>query len=268
MTDKIETWGDYIFEIATIHEAQKNTNGGVFIFAGKSKNIWEKVSWIPYFIGETEDFHNLFYHNLWTTAQKLGATHIHIKVSGQRDRKLIASKLIASYKPTVNQSEQFINSKPMESTMSQEKFINSKTKSMEPTMSESTPINKNEVEIPNELLETEAKLELLYQYERHYLNLIKEYKEEIKFANTLQEDLRRERSQFFTQTLKDVVQTMKNAEVDKNIAAQWLEDLVSSYSKSIDLSSDLAKTHVIQVLNIFKEEAKQEIAKAKIDSHK
>jgi hypothetical protein len=156
----------------------------------------------------------------------------------------------------------------MESTMSQEKFINSKTKSMEPTMSEALQINENAVEMPNELLETEAKLELLYQYERHYLDLIKEYKEEIKFANTLQEDLRRERSQFFTQTLKDVVQTMKNAEVDKNVAAQWLEDLVSSYSKSIDLSSDLAKTHVVQVLSIFKEEAKQEITKAKLDSQK
>ena len=84
----------------------------------------------------------------------------------------------------------------------------------------------------------------------------------------MQEDLRRERSQFFTQTLKEIVQTMKGAEVDKNVAAQWLEDLVSSYSKSIDLSSDLAKTHVIQVLSIFKEEAKQEVAKAKLDSLK
>jgi hypothetical protein len=144
---------------------------------------------------------------------------------------------------------------------------------MEATMSEKSKVEENtieehELEMPDELAETEAKLELLYQYERHYLELIKEYKEEIKFANTLQEDLRRERSQFFTQTLKEIVQTMKGAEVDKNVAAQWLEDLVSSYSKSIDLSSDLAKTHVIQVLSIFKEEAKQEVAKAKLDSLK
>ena len=49
------------------------------------------------------------------------------------------------------------------------------------------------------------KLELLYEYEKHYLELIKGYKEEIKFASALQEDLRRERSQFFTQTLKEVI---------------------------------------------------------------
>jgi hypothetical protein len=124
----------------------------------------------------------------------------------------------------------------------------------------------SEQQTPEGLLETKAKLDLLYQYEKHYLDLIKEYKEEIKFAASLQEDLRRERSQFFTQTLKDVMQTMKTAEVDKAVSARWVEDLVASYTKSLDLSSDLAKTHVVEVLSIFKEEAKQEAAKAKLDN--
>lgn len=120
--------------------------------------------------------------------------------------------------------------------------------------------------ISDELLETKSKLDLLYQYEKHYLELIKEYKEEIKFASSLQEDLRRERSQFFTQTLREVVQTLQAQEIDKKVASQWIEELVASYTKSIDLSSDLAKTHVVQVLSIFKEEAKQEVSKAKLDN--
>ena len=118
---------------------------------------------------------------------------------------------------------------------------------------------------PEGLIETKSKLDLLYQYEKHYLELIKEYKEEIKFAASLQEDLRRERSQFFTQTLREVVQTLQVQEIDKKVASQWIEDLVASYTKSINLSSDLAKTHVVQVLGIFKEEAKQEVSKAKLD---
>ncbi len=119
---------------------------------------------------------------------------------------------------------------------------------------------------PNQLFETKSKLDLLYQYEKHYLELIKDYKEEIKFASSLQEDLRRERSQFFTQTLREVVQTLQTQEIDKKVASQWIEELVASYTKSIDLSSDLAKTHVVQVLSIFKEEAKQEVSKAKLDN--
>ena len=113
---------------------------------------------------------------------------------------------------------------------------------------------------------TKSKLDLLYQYEKHYLDLIKEYKEEIKFSASLQEDLRRERSQFFTQTLREVVQTLQTQEIDKKVASQWIEELVASYTKSIDLSSDLAKTHVVQVLSIFKEETKQEVSKARLDN--
>ncbi len=124
----------------------------------------------------------------------------------------------------------------------------------------------SEEQTPEGLLETKSKLDLLYQYEKHYLELIKEYKEEIKFASSLQEDLRRERSQFFTQTLREVVQTLQTQEIDKKVASQWIEELVASYTKSIDLSSDLAKTHVVQVLSIFKEEAKQEVSKAKLDN--
>lgn len=132
-------------------------------------------------------------------------------------------------------------------------------------------INNNETldkqtKMSEELFETKSKLDLLYQYEKHYLELIKEYKEEIKFASSLQEDLRRERSQFFTQTLREVVQTLQAQEIDKKVASQWIEELVASYTKSIDLSSDLAKTHVVQVLSIFKEEAKQEVSKAKLDN--
>ncbi len=127
-------------------------------------------------------------------------------------------------------------------------------------------IMPNDTEITEQLSETKAKLELLYQYEKHYLELIKEYKEEIKFANSLQEDLRRERSQFFTQTLKDVIQTMKTAEVDKAVSAQWIQELVASYTKSIDLSGDLAKTHVIEILSLLTSDTKREAAEAQLDS--
>ncbi|MDE2724372.1 MAG: hypothetical protein OXI59_13445 [Gemmatimonadota bacterium] len=102
-------------------------------------------------------------------------------------------------------------------------------------------------------------LQILFEYERHYLELIKEYKEEIKFSASLQEDLRRERSQFFTQVLREVSETLKNASVDSNVASQWIQELVDSYTKSIDLSGDLAKTHVIDVIGKIKESAKAEV---------
>jgi hypothetical protein len=164
---------------------------------------------------------------------------------GENKRKNLVEKLIKKYKPA-------INLKPVTQQVIQS--ISTET------------IMPNDTEMTGQLSETKSKLELLYQYEKHYLGLIKEYKEEIKFANTLQEDLRRERSQFFTQTLKDVIQTMKTAEVDKTVSAQWIQELVANYTKSIDLSSDLAKTHVIEIINTLSTEAKQEVAHAKLNN--
>jgi hypothetical protein len=232
-------WQDYIFQVCTLYDAQKSTNGGIFIFTGKNKAIDKVDCWLPYFIGETENFQTLFTHHFWTKAQAIGATHVHIKTAGAANRLLLLKKLVKTYAPELNQYNSIIQT------------------SMEITMSNTTA---------EQLNDTKAKLELLFQYEKHYLEMIKTYKEEIKFAASLQEDLRRERSQFFTQTLREVVQTLQSQEIDKKVSAQWIEDLVASYTKSIDLSSDLAKTHVVQVLNIFKEEAKQEVSKAKLDN--
>jgi hypothetical protein len=59
---------------------------------------------------------------------------------------------------------------------------------------------------------------------------------------------------------------MKTAEVDKTVSAQWIQELVANYTKSIDLSSDLAKTHVIEIINTLSTEAKQEVAHAKLNN--
>jgi hypothetical protein len=104
-----------------------------------------------------------------------------------------------------------------------------------------------------------SRLQAIYDYEKHYLELIKDYKEEIKFANTVQEDLRRERSQFFTQTLKEVINTLNSEQVEKATASKWIQELVNSYTVSLDLSSDLAKTHIVDLMASMKNKAKEEL---------
>jgi hypothetical protein len=253
-------WHNQVFEVLTMQETCMNNNSGVFIFAGKTKGSLSTLSWTPYYIGESNNFSKLFAHSLYSKAKEMGATHVHISAVGENVRKMRAEKLIQVYKPALNSpDEQKLTPSDLKygaDTDQPEQFISPKPKE--------TPMS--DVSVTDNLQETKSKLDLLYQYERHYLELIKEFKEEIKFAGSMQEDLRRERSQFFTQTLREVVQTLQAQEIDKKVASQWVEELVGSYTKSIDLSSDLAKTHVVQVLSIFKEEAKQEVSKAKLDN--
>jgi hypothetical protein len=112
------------------------------------------------------------------------------------------------------------------------------------------------------------RLSILYEYEKHYLDILKEYKEEIKFAASIQEDIRKERAKFFAETLKEVSDTLKKTEVDAKVADGWIRDLVCSYTKSLDLSGELAKEQTIETLDSIKKESKQsvnEISVNKID---
>lgn len=244
-------WCDYLFTVYPFSDValdiENNNFKGIFILAGKTQLYGD---WVPYFI----DFcPSNFGSEAMKDAKKLGATHVHILTFRSDKSESITEELIKEYQllyfniigkhqPELNKQEKFKLTGKLE--MTTEDFI------------------------PSELNELKAKLELLYTYQAHYLGLIKEYKEEIKFSNALQEDLRRERSQFFTQTLKDVVQTMNAAEVDKNVSNKWIEELVSTYTKSLDLSSDLAKTHVIDILGMLTNEAKNAAVSGQLDKIK
>lgn len=103
------------------------------------------------------------------------------------------------------------------------------------------------------------RLHVIYEYEKHYLELIKEYKEEIKFTNSIQEDLRRERSQFFSQSLKEVTESLKGAQVDSKVASIWIEELVKSYTKSLDMSDTISSIQVMDTLSRLREDSKVEI---------
>lgn len=118
----------------------------------------------------------------------------------------------------------------------------------------------NIIELINDVAECkilEKKLNLYSTYEKNILGIIKEHKEEIKFANSIQEDLRRERSQFFTQVLKDVCMTIKSSEVDSNVSSKWVEELVKCYTNSINISSCTADTKILDIFSSIKENAKK-----------
>lgn len=111
-----------------------------------------------------------------------------------------------------------------------------------------------------------ANLDVLFNYQKNYLELIKEYKEEIKFVNTIQEDLRRERAKFFAQNLQEVHETLEKASIDKEQSSIWIKELVESYTKSIDLSSELVKIQVTETVEKLKSDSDEIINSLKNNS--
>lgn len=75
---------------------------------------------------------------------------------------------------------------------------------------------------------------LLIDYNKHYYSLRKEYKEELKFKNSHEEDLRKEYAKFFGENLKEVAETLNATKIDNKTRIEWIKSLVSSYTGSID----------------------------------
>jgi hypothetical protein len=178
-------WGDYLFEIYDKVSASQLKGEGVLIVALREKPFLTKTltksKWTAVYIEETHSFSTLNSDHLTkilTEAEKFGEVYIHTFKAANNQRNLIARKLIEIYKPAVNESETFQTNELQKEDMT----------------IDTQPVGP--------LVETKQKLDLLFQYEKHYLELIKEFKEEIKFANTMQEDLRREKTQFLPKLLK------------------------------------------------------------------
>ncbi|MCS4534506.1 hypothetical protein [Neisseria montereyensis] len=111
------------------------------------------------------------------------------------------------------------------------------------------------------------KLDILFTYEQRYLTLIKDFKEEIKFANTLQEDLRKERAKFFSETLHEVSSTLTNAQIESSVASKWIQDLVLTYTTSLDLSSNLIDENTLDTIGKIREMAQAGNASIGLTEH-
>lgn len=106
------------------------------------------------------------------------------------------------------------------------------------------------------------RLDILFEQERKHLELLKEFKEEIKFANTMEEDLRRERAAFFSQTLKEIHATLRDSQVDDGVAGDWIRELVRSYTSSLDVSGELVRTATLDQLARIQSLSRSAVAEA------
>ena len=71
----------------------------------------------------------------------------------------------------------------------------------------------------------------------------------------MQEDLRKERARFFSDTLKEVTEALGNAKVSEDVTRQWLKDLVGTYTRSLDLSAGLIEEHTADAIGEIKKQA-------------
>lgn len=113
----------------------------------------------------------------------------------------------------------------------------------------------------NELAETVFKLaEQTEQKRREYasqLELVEKYKDTLMFLESVQEKIRKEREQFYNEKIKLVTVNLKETGLDSVITTKWIEDLVSNYSKSLDISNEIFADATEALKNEFIEKSRE-----------
>jgi len=61
--------------------------------------------------------------------------------------------------------------------------------------------------------------------------------------------------------LQEVHKAFENIKMDKKVTDLWISDLVNSYTKSLDISSDLAKDYVLNTMDMLHNLSRENINK-------
>ncbi|MCQ2295445.1 MAG: hypothetical protein MJZ67_07310 [Bacteroidales bacterium] len=98
------------------------------------------------------------------------------------------------------------------------------------------------------------------QKKREYasqLELVEKYKDTLMFLESVQEKIRKEREQFYNEKIKLVTVNLKETGLDSVITTKWIEDLVSNYSKSLDISNEIFADATEALKNEFIEKSRE-----------
>ena len=96
MAHRTCSWSGYEFQIHR-PDASWNPVAGVYIFAKRVGRLWEAL-----YVGETNSFADRIPgHEQWPQAQRMGATHVHVRAERFRRRE-IEEELIRAHTPPLN----------------------------------------------------------------------------------------------------------------------------------------------------------------------
>lgn len=106
----------------------------------------------------------------------------------------------------------------------------------------------------------EPTIQVLYEYEKHYLEMVKKYSQEIKFIEDMLSDFRKEQERFYSETLPDIIKKLnQDAGVDEAMKKLWLNRLTTNIERSFTLSETLINDYATKNIDEFKAAVKEKL---------
>ncbi len=105
----------------------------------------------------------------------------------------------------------------------------------------------------------EPTLQVLYDYEKHYMELIRQHKHEIIFIENMLRDYRQENIDFFNNQLSQISQKLDAEHIDKDMKNAWLKRLEENMNRSFAISEKLITDYTTKKLDEFKTIASEKL---------
>ncbi|WP_289146616.1 hypothetical protein [uncultured Megamonas sp.] len=105
----------------------------------------------------------------------------------------------------------------------------------------------------------EPTLQVLYDYEKHYMELIKQHKNEIIFIENMLKDYRQENIDFFNNQLSRISQKLDAEHINKDMKNAWLKRLEENMNRSFAISEKLITDYTTKKLDEFKTIANEKL---------
>lgn len=96
-------------------------------------------------------------------------------------------------------------------------------------------------------------IHVLFEYEKHYMELVREYSSEIKFIEDMLTAFRAEQTKFYEETLPQISRSMtEDQSVDDEMKKLWLNRLSTNLERSYLISEKLINDYATKSIDEFK----------------
>lgn len=96
-------------------------------------------------------------------------------------------------------------------------------------------------------------IQVLYDYEKHYMELVRKYSPEISMIAGMIRDLRNEQEQFYNEILPQIITKLnQDAGIDDEMRNVWLKRLTANMDRSFGLSETLINNYATKSIDEFK----------------
>lgn len=106
-------------------------------------------------------------------------------------------------------------------------------------------------------------IQVLYDYEKHYMDLVRKYSSEIEFVSKQLMEFRKEQKEFYDIVLPKIIDKLNGEKaIDDDTRKVWMKRFVDNMDKSFSLSETLINDYVVKTIDEFKNEVKEKLDKS------